>query len=76
MGPSTHSPLSVTRLIVRSPISWGLHTRPLSTHARTLWLAFRSCRKLNSAVLTDENTELLRQSVQTLTKTLQHVEVR
>lgn len=27
-------------------------------------------------MLTEENTELLRQSVQTLTKTLQHVEVR
>ena len=31
-------------------------------------------RKLNSAILTEENTELLRQSVGTLTKTLQHVE--
>jgi ABC-type transporter Mla subunit MlaD len=31
-------------------------------------------RKLNSAILTEENTELLRQSVGTLTKMLQHVE--
>jgi hypothetical protein len=32
-------------------------------------------RTAESAILTDENTELLRQSVATLTKTLQHVEV-
>jgi len=31
-------------------------------------------RKLNTAILTPENTELLRQSVGTLTRTLQHVE--
>jgi len=31
-------------------------------------------KRLESAILTDENTELLRQSVATLTKTLQHVE--
>lgn len=31
-------------------------------------------RKLNAAILTEENTELLRQSVGTLTKMLQHVE--
>ncbi|XP_002964383.2 protein TRIGALACTOSYLDIACYLGLYCEROL 2, chloroplastic [Selaginella moellendorffii] len=31
-------------------------------------------RKLNSSVLTPENTELLRQSVSTLTKTLKHIE--
>ena len=31
-------------------------------------------RKLNAAVLTEENTELLRQSVTTLTKTLQNLE--
>ncbi|CAI7860474.1 unnamed protein product [Closterium sp. NIES-53] len=31
-------------------------------------------RQLNSSILTKENTELLRQSVSTLTKTLKHVE--
>jgi len=31
-------------------------------------------KRLESAILTDENTELLRKSVATLTKTLQHVE--
>jgi hypothetical protein len=31
-------------------------------------------KRLETAILTDENTELLRQSVATLTKTLQHVE--
>jgi len=31
-------------------------------------------KKLETAIMTDENTELLRQSVQTLTKTLQHIE--
>lgn len=36
--------------------------------------AVDDARRLQSAVLTDENAELLRQSVTTLTKTLQHVE--
>ena len=31
-------------------------------------------RKLKDAILTEENQELLRQSISTLTKTLQHVE--
>lgn len=31
-------------------------------------------RRLNSAILNEENTELLRQSVSTLTKTLKHIE--
>lgn len=33
------------------------------------------CSKLNKSVLTSDNTELLRDSVSTLTKTLKHVEV-
>ena len=35
----------------------------------------RSRRTLNNSVLTIENTDLLRQSVATLTKTLEHIEV-
>eukprot|EP00899_Mesostigma_viride_P004786 jgi/Mesvir1/14308/Mv09729-RA.1 len=36
--------------------------------------AANDVRRLNNAVITDENTELLRESVATLTKTLKHIE--
>ena len=40
-----------------------------------LIFVFLICSKLNKVVLTSDNTELLRDSVSTLTKTLKHVEV-
>lgn len=52
----------------------GELTNSIDHLASSAAAAADDARRLQSAILTDENAELLRQSVSTLTKTLQHVE--
>lgn len=63
----------------QSAILWPLShpcTLKRPTCCRPAMLVVVLCRQLNSALSADENSQLLRDSVTTLTKTLKHIEVQ
>lgn len=55
-------------------VSDGNMLASIDTLAASAAATAEDIRRLNRSILTDENTELLREAVVTLTKTLQHVE--